>query len=79
MLLFEKQRDYNLKLDEKYLPLIDNILNRNFDEAIDIAGIMADFQKELNVQKNRIADLHTTLGWLRYKIKNINQRIKKRV
>ena len=78
-LLFEKQRDYNLNLDEKYLPLVDNILNRNFDEAIDIAEVMADFQMELIAQKNRMSDLQTTSGWLKYKIENINQRIKKRI
>ena len=78
------------ELNKDYLPLINSIISRKFDDAVLISEVMANFkEREIksreNCQKNnrklkkRVAELQTTNGWLNYKIKNIIYRFKRKI
>ena len=84
--LFKEQNKYGVKLDEKYLPLAEDIVNKEFDRAILRSEVMADFKKRENelygnqeVLQKQIAELQTVKGYLNYKIRNIAYRVKRRI
>lgn len=81
---FEKHEN-KLKLRDKYYPLINLILKKEFNEAAALIEVMSNYEKKeiklknnLNASKKQVATLQSTNGWLKYKIKNLNQRAKKK-
>lgn len=91
--LFEKQKEHGFNLDKIYLPLFNDISNKEFNRAILISEMMENFkkieieskknqenlQKQLKVKERQVAELQSTGGWLRYKTRNISHRLKKKI
>ncbi len=87
---YKKLQECQIELDKDYLPLVNSILNKKFDDAVLISEVMAIFKKkEIKTRENyqrknkkfkkRVAELQTTKGWLNYKIRNIIYRLKRKI
>jgi len=85
--LFEELIKYGINPNKKYLtPLFNDIGNKRYDEAILLAEILSDFIKKqnqlkekVNARQKQVKELQTTLGWLKYKTKNISHRFKRKM
>ncbi|MEL7671255.1 glycosyltransferase family 2 protein [Methanobacterium sp.] len=58
---------------------LENRLDAKGIQAADLIKKQKQLETRLDARKKQVAELQTTLGWLEYKIKNIGQRLKRKM
>jgi glycosyltransferase involved in cell wall biosynthesis len=78
--LFDKLDKNEIKPKKNYLPLLNNILSRKFDEIMfDYIKRENELEKQLILKRKQIAELQTIRGYLNYKRKNLIYRLKRKL